>query len=84
MQKILFSLTLIWLVLTVNLAISNHLFQEDADFQLQRRALIVYSRTLAGCMMGSFNVNPNYAFTPTYIFCKTLAFSEKALYLGPK
>ena len=81
MQKLLFGLTIIWLALTINLAVRNHLFQLDAEDQLQRRAFIVYSKTLTGCIIGSLNITPNYPFEPMYGFCRNLAFSEKAYYL---
>lgn len=84
MQKLLFTLTIVWCALTINLAISNYLYIEDAEFQADRRAFLVYSRTLSGCMVGAYYGNSNYDFTPMYIRCLNLAQGEKAAYISDR
>ncbi len=80
-NKALLTLLIIRCALTVNLAIGNHMFLMDSEDQLQRRAFLVFSRTLSGCMMGAFYANEKFSFTLTYEQCKDLAFREKAAYI---
>lgn len=71
-MKILLALLLIWCALTIQLGVDNKVLNEDADFQLQRRAYVVYTSTLRGCTEGG---------GMTYEQCKDLAYNEKQSYL---
>lgn len=83
-MKLLFTLIIIWLAVTLQLAISTHLYQEDAEAELDRRAFLVYSRTLSGCMIGAYYSNYKFNFTSIYTQCRNLAYREKAAYIGIK
>lgn len=71
-MKTLFALLLIWCALTIQLGVDNALYQDDSDFQLQRRAYIVYTSTLRGCTESG---------GMTYEQCRNMAYNEKESYL---
>lgn len=81
-MKKLLALLLIWLGLTFKLGYDNLKLEEWKEDDLNRRAFLVYSRTLSGCMIGSEFTNANYNFTRTYGYCVFKAYEEKDRYLA--
>lgn len=68
--------------MTFKLGYDNLKLEEWKEDDLNRRAFLVYNRTLVGCMAGAEFTNMNYNFLKTYGYCMAKGYEEKDAYLN--